>query len=263
VHNIKLTFTNIIPTQNLFCSWAGHHFEYHGICDLVLLHSSSYGNNLGLTIHIRTAEKSGSSYITNAVISIGKDRLEIQKDGMYYWNNEAVIAQPNLFGDSTLTYVVADGWLPMWTITSPRGGIIFVQIFDGMVDVKLSGFLNEQISDSVGLLGDVDSGFLLSRNGDWMFDTNEFGNEWQVRDTEPNLFHDVVEPQFPLACRMPKREDVERRLKSFGHISEEEVRELCNDSGTYYKNCVDDIRLFGNRETGKYYGFLAKLDNLK
>jgi hypothetical protein len=227
------------------------------------LHSSSYGNDLGLTIHVRTAEKNGTSYITTAVIQIGKDKMEIQEDGTYYWNDEAVTILPTLFGDSTLTYTVADGWLPMWTIKSPRGGTIFVQIFDVMVDVKLSGFLNEQISDSVGMLGDIDSGFLISRSGDWMFDTNEFGNEWQVRDTEPMLFHELKQPQFPLTCSMPKREDVERRLQSLGHISEEEAHNLCNDSGKYYDSCVDDIRLFGNRETGKYYAFLANIDNFK
>ena len=35
-------------------------FEYHGICDLLLLHSSSYGNDLGETIHISTAERNGT-----------------------------------------------------------------------------------------------------------------------------------------------------------------------------------------------------------
>ena len=258
MHPLTLTLLNI-----LFCSWAGHKFEYHGICDLVVLHSASYGNDLGLTIHARTAEKNGTSYITAAVVKIGNDKLEIQEDGTYYWNDEITAKLPEVFGDCALTYVVADGWLPMWTITSPRGGTIFLQIFDTMVDVKFSGFLNEAMSNSVGLLGDMDSGFLLSRNGDWMFNTNEFGNEWQVRDTEPMLFHESKQPQFPLTCSLPKREDVERRLQSLGHISDDEARELCNDSGKYFDSCVDDIRLFGNRETGKYYAFLANIDHFK
>ena len=244
-------------------SWAGQKFEYHGLCDLVLLQSSSYGNDLGLTIHVRTAERNGTSYITAAVIQIGNDKIEIQENGGYFWNGEPAVQLPEHLGDATLTYVVADGWLPMWTITSPRGGTIFVQIFDVMVDVKLSGFLNEAISDSVGLLGDIDSGFLLSRTGEWMFDTNAFGNEWQVRDTEPMLFHELKQPQHPMTCSMPKREDVERRIQGLGHISDEEARELCGNSGKYYDSCVDDVRLFGNRETGKYYAFLAHIDSFK
>ena len=52
---------------------------------------------------------------------------------------------------------------------------------------------------------------------------------------------------------MPKQKDVERQLQGRGYISEMEGRELCNDCGKYYNNCVDNIRLLGNRETGKYY----------
>jgi hypothetical protein len=37
-----------------FKTWRGQHFDFHGECDLVLLHSSEFGSGLGLDIHIRT-----------------------------------------------------------------------------------------------------------------------------------------------------------------------------------------------------------------
>jgi hypothetical protein len=215
---------------------------------------------LGLDINIRTSERNGTSYISSAVIKIGSDKIEIQEDGSYYWNDQHNIPLPSLFGDSKLTYVVVDGWLPMWTMTSPRGGTIFVQIFDVMVDVKISGFSNESVSDSVGLMGDYDSGFLVNRRGDWMFNIAEFGNDWQVRDTEPMLFHEVQEPQYPSKCRMPLKDDVDRRLRSLGNISEEEATMICSESGKYFEDCVEDIQLMGNRETGRYYKFLASME---
>ena len=46
---------------------------------------------------------------------------------------------------------------------------------------------------------------------------------------------------------MPKQKDVERQLQGRGYISEMEGRELCNDCGKYYNNCVDNIRLLGKR----------------
>jgi hypothetical protein len=240
-------------------SWSSHKFDYQGICDLVLLHSSDYANGRGLDIHIRTAEKEGTSYISTAVVKIGPDKLEIHEDGKYYWNDEINIPLPDMIGDSTISYVVMDGWLPMWTITSPRGGTIIIQIFNVMVDVKLSGFLNETISESIGLMGDVSSGFLVDRKGEWMFDMDKFGNEWQVRDTEPMLFHEVRHPQYPYICGLPLVDAVDRRMNTLEAVPIEEARELCTETGTYYDNCVQDLRLTGNRETGKYYQFLAKI----
>jgi hypothetical protein len=37
-----------------FKTWQGQHYDYHGECDLVLLHSSEFGSGLGLDVHIRT-----------------------------------------------------------------------------------------------------------------------------------------------------------------------------------------------------------------
>jgi hypothetical protein len=242
-----------------FESWSGKKYDYQGICDMVFLHSSEYGNSAGLDINIRTSEVNGTSYICAAVIKIGSDKLEVHEDGTYFYNDESNVRLPDHFGDSTLSYAVEGGWLPMWTITSPRGGTIFVQIFNKMVDVKLSGFLNETISDSIGLLGNFDSGFLVDRKGEWMFDMNKFGKEWQVRDTEPMLFKEARHPQYPFICAMPLVSDMDRRLESVAHVPAELAEELCKDSGHYFHECVLDMRLTGNRETGKYYTHLSKM----
>jgi hypothetical protein len=239
-----------------FESWAGHKFDYQGICDLVLLHSSAYGNGTGLDIHIRTAEKEGTSYIATAAIKIGSNTLEVHEDGSYYFNNALNAPLPAMFGDSTISYIVEEGWLPVWTITSPRGGTIFIQIFNVMVDVKLSGFLTETVSDATGLMGDFDSGFLMDRKGEWMFDMNKFGNEWQVRDTEPMIFHEVRHPQHPFICGMPLVDAIDRRMDSLAQLSVEQAEEICKDSGHYMHECVQDLRLTGNLETGKYYTHL-------
>jgi hypothetical protein len=242
-----------------FESWSGKKYDYQGVCDIVFLHSSDYGNRTGLDINIRTSEVNGTSYISAAVIKIGSDKLEVHEDGSYFYNDESNAHLPYQFGDSALSYMVEDGWLPMWTITSPRGGTIFVQIFNKMVDVKLSGFLNETISDSIGLLGNFDSGFLLNRKGEWMFDMDQFGKEWQVRDTEPMLFKEERHPQYPYICAMPLVEDIDRRLELVAHVPMGVAEELCKDSGRYFRECVQDLRLTGNRETGKYYTHLSRM----
>ena len=243
-----------------FESWSTQKFDFQGICDLVLLHSAEYGNHSGLDINIRTSEKEGTSYISTSAIKIGEDKLEIHEDGSYYFNDVRNTPLPDIFGDSALSYVVVDGWLPQWTITSPRGGVIFVQIFNVMVDIKLSGFLDETIADSRGLMGDFNSGFLVDRSGKWMFDVEAFGAEWQVRDFEPDLFHDEREPQYPNKCQMPNTDAVDRRIAELSQVSLDEANELCKGSGKYFRECVQDLRLTGNLETGKYYEHLSKMN---
>ena len=107
-----------------------------------------------------------------------------------------------------------------------------------MVDIKLSGFLDETIADSRGLMGDFNSGFLVDRAGKWMFDVEAFGAEWQVRDFEPDLFHDEREPQYPNKCQMPNTDAVDRRIAELSQVSLDEANELCKGSGKYFKECV-------------------------
>ena len=242
-----------------FESWSTQKYDFQGICDLVLLHSVEYGNHSGLDINIRTSEIEGTSYISTAVVKIGSSKLEVHEDGSYFFNDELNIPLPDTFSDSTLSYVVVEGWLPQWTITSPRGGVIFVQIFNKMVDIKLSGFLSETITDSRGLMGDFDSGFLVDREGKWMFDADEFGAEWQVRDFEPVLFHNEREPKYPTTCQMPNSDAVDRRIAELSQVPLDEAKESCKDSGKYFEECVKDLRLSGNLETGKYYEHLSKM----
>jgi hypothetical protein len=239
-------------------TWFHRRFDFNGLCDLVFLRSASFAEGLGLTIHMRTSEREGTSYIQTAAIKIGQHKLEAHEDGSYYWNDELNVDLPSTFEDFKMNHAVIDGWLPVFEISSPRGGRIFIQVFDVMVDVKLYDFHNETISDSVGLLGDFETGFLKDRAGNWMFDTDRFGHEWQVRDYEPMLFHESREPQYPLSCVMPDAEATSRYLEH-SDISSEEAAELCAEAGTYFDACVQDLRLFHNREMGKTYAFLAQL----
>jgi cysteine-rich repeat protein len=49
-----------------FKTWRGKHFDYHGECDLVLLHSSAFESGLGLDVYIRTKIRRDMSYISSA-----------------------------------------------------------------------------------------------------------------------------------------------------------------------------------------------------
>jgi hypothetical protein len=72
-----------------FKTWSGGHFDFHGMCDLVLLQSEIFGSGLGLDLHIRTTARRDLSYISSAALRIGPDVLEVESKGVSFLNGVA------------------------------------------------------------------------------------------------------------------------------------------------------------------------------
>jgi hypothetical protein len=81
-----------------FKTWRGQHFNFHGVCDLILLQSKEFESGLGLDVHIRTHMRRDMSYISSAVLRIGSDVLEVESQGVYYLNGVAGADLPSEFG---------------------------------------------------------------------------------------------------------------------------------------------------------------------
>jgi hypothetical protein len=56
-----------------------------------------------------------------------------------------------------------------------------------------------------------------------MEDVNEYGQEWQVRDSEPTLFQTVRFPQHPEVCTMPSPRVVSQLRHRLSESSAEEL----------------------------------------
>ena len=132
--------------------------------------------------------------------------------------------------------------------------------------------VNGHFDDSEGLLGAPPSsengGKLLSRDGsfDMTGKWNSYGEEWQVRDTEPMLFQESREPQYPVGCvynedlvvqtsSAGKKAQLRRRLfqntskKDMIVVSREDAMEACAHTVGEKKNfCVDDVMATGDVE---------------
>jgi len=232
----------------------------------VFFHSASFADGRGLSIHIRTAEREGTSFITNAVVLIGDDRLEIQNDGTFYWNNDQIVdlaLHSIKFGDGIMTHSTIDGYLPIWDIHTPRGGQIYLQVFDTMVDVKLFNFLHEDVQDGVGLLGDFNTGFLMDRSANMVFDTDEYGLAMQVQpDIDGDLFREEREPRFPTKCSAPDPDAVQRRLEQ-AWFSLEDATAICEGTEELLEACIMDLRSFGNRDVARAYMHMHKMQMAK
>jgi hypothetical protein len=88
-----------------FTTWLGGRFDYHGECDLVLLHSSNFESGLGLEVHIPTQKiHDHFSCISSAALRIGADVLEVASKGVYYLNGVAGANMPNEISGFLVTH---------------------------------------------------------------------------------------------------------------------------------------------------------------
>jgi hypothetical protein len=81
-----------------FKTWRGHHYDFHGVCHLILLLNTEFESGLGVDVHIRTHMRRGMSYISSAVLRVGRDVLEVESKGVYYLNGVLCADLPVEFG---------------------------------------------------------------------------------------------------------------------------------------------------------------------
>jgi hypothetical protein len=267
-------------TEPHFTTWQGANFDYHGACDLVLINNKSFYGYKGLDVHVRTEQMAGGlySFVSDAVLRIGSDTLEVRKDQSIYFNKQEISnAQfPQTVGGFPATHEVMDKCFDIgpihkcvsaMTVDVQLGGQehITLKVFKDMVHVEVTGRPQEMAMGSVGLMGTYPAkrhgrvardGFTLVQ------DANEFGQEWQVRENEDMLFVQQRYPQFPQAC-IPATEahaSNQRRLRQ-GTADEEALRarahaacaHVTNDRSVH-KNCVFDVMATGDEFSAMIYG---------
>jgi len=237
-------------------TWKGEHYEYHGQCDLVMVADKEFASGLGLDIHIRTKLVRFWSYIKNVSIRIGSDILEIvgnpdvkSRDPMY-WINYEYLGDLEEIGGFPVTYTATSGSKSIYEVDlSSKFGKeakIIIKIYKEFLRVKMIG--GEAVwGNTVGLLGDYNTGATLGRDGVSLFeDYYKFGAEWQVNPSygDAKLFQKLEAPQFPEACQLPDNPqgDRRRRLKE-GSVTSVEAEEACASlkDPAQIQDCVYDI----------------------
>jgi hypothetical protein len=270
------------PHMKLF---SGEYYDFHGQCDLVLVHAPDFAHGLGLDIHIRTKLRYGYSFVgkcgacwlivvsrltsetstyntfssanmaESAAVKIGDDILEVSSWGVYTMNGvtAADFAQAQL-GPFTVAYTVENKNKAVFLIQDGDEDHIEVSTFKDWVNVKIRS-TQENYGTSSGLMGEFETGRMMARNGTTVFtksETNEFGNEWQVTPDEPKLF--IVEDREPQStkgqkCIMPSSTADSRRLGET--IAVEAAKEACAHYGNkvdLFQMCVYDVMASGDLE---------------
>ena len=222
-----------------FKTWSHEKFDFHGACDLVLLNNPTFGNGLGMDIHIRTKIRFSWSYIETATLRIGQDTLEIMGgDLRRYWINGVFGSSGKEFPANIGGYIVdyvKEGTGPskqrIYTVSLGNAGErIILKTYKDFVSVDLKATSDESFADSVGLMGSYRTGHKIARDGETvMSDPIAFGQEWQVLITEPKLFHSLEGPQQPLqqcemlAKRRLRKNKDKKAKKRLGHPEVEEM----------------------------------------
>ena len=120
---------------------------------------------------------------------------------------------------------------------------IVIKTYKALVNVKIVGGDEDTFGHSVGLMGNFVTGERLARDGVTVLqDANQFGQEWQVLDTEPVLFQSSRAPQYPQKCTMPQ---VNTNLRG---MSRETAERACahHDDKDTKKNCIFDVMVTGD-----------------
>jgi hypothetical protein len=236
-----------------FKTWRGKRFNFHGECDLVLLHNSAFESGLGLDVHIRTKIRRDMSYISSAALRIGSDVLEVESQGVYYLNGVLSAALPAEFSGFAFSHTQPTDKQHVFEVHLGGRESIKLKTYKDFVSVLIEEGHSKHFSDSVGLMGDFQMGHMIARDGKAvMEDANAFGQEWQVHDTEPSLFQTVRLPQHPQqVCTLPPpvtASQLRRRLSESSSVSQLAAEKACEHWGEGKDDCVFDVLTTGDLE---------------
>lgn len=260
--NLHLTFDSGAYGDPHFKTWSGERYDFHGLCDLVLLKNEEFGNGLGMDVHIRTSKMKFWSYVSSAAIKIGKDVFEISggTDGKILVNGvEKSIEDGHMDVLSELSgfpiYVTGQGkGKREFEIHLGGDEKIKVSTWHSFVRVDFEEATEDNFGSSTGLMGSFQTGERLGRDGsNKVADLNEFGSEWQVGDSEPKLFHNTEGPQFPTKCEIPTSAEMRRRLGE-SKVTLEEAKNACVGANKdEVELCIFDVLATGNKSTSGAY----------
>jgi len=235
-----------------FKTWADDNswYDFHGQCDLKYMSDPNFGMGIGMEIDIRTKGRYEYSYIESVAVKLGDDVFEFSSFGNIHYNGveSAKVDGVKMAGLFLIEQTKNDKKHQAYTINIRGKESIEVSSFKDMVSVKVMHATEKTFGTTVGLMGDFQEGKLTSRDGKRVYsikdqeEMNAFGQEWQIRASEPNLFQTPGDPSQK--CVMPSKTASTERKRRLGEnvISEEVARAACATAKTSnMEMCVHDV----------------------
>ena len=222
---------------------------------MVLAKDPNFADGLGLDVQIRTKLVRFWSYIKSAAVRIGNDVFEVEGTAdsdeaqIKYWYNMEAMAPVSQIGGFPITIKPSNKGTKQIVeidLSSKYPGVkIEFQVWKEFVKVNFINASKEAFGNSVGMLGDFETGKTLARDGATVIDDYyKYGNEWQVLPQDITLFHKTENPQFPAKCIEPEDPRGERRRRlDESSVTLEQAEKACASltDDLDRKDCVYDI----------------------
>jgi len=230
-----------------FTTFSGEKYDYHGECDLVVLHNPKYKNGLGMYVHVRTKIETFYSYIHTAVLQIGQETFEVTGApyNQVWLNGIPGVEFPARISGHAIGHRQIGEHQHRYNIILGQGNGEHIEIstYKHFVGVSVKQATSESFNGSMGLLGSFETGHKVARDGSTIINhPNDFGQEWQVLPTDPHLFRNLEGPQSPEKCLLPTISSKESRNLRADGISLEHAHAACaRVSSDEYDNCVFDV----------------------
>jgi len=252
------TFVPQVPEAKykISTSWTGEKYNFHGACDLVLLHNPEFYGGRGMDIHIRTKHTNSVAYINSAVLRIGYETFEVQGlegAGSVYWiNGERGGDLSKGMAGGRISYRQINANDSEYVVDLDRHAIFFKKHKE-MLRIEVDGATASTFGNSLGLLGSYGNGLKIARDKKTIIeDGDSFGQEWQVLATEPMIFHSIEAPQAPERCIIPPRAGLRRRRFEASVTPEHAVTACKQTTGeTEFVFCAFDVQALNDVDLAK------------
>jgi hypothetical protein len=205
----------------------------------------TWGDGLGLHVHIRTKRVQYFSYIEQIAVKMGDDILEFRNDVSDFLINYRYVQSPKVYKDTRFAGFLVrrdPKALSIRLDNDSKAKIDLIQRNNGFPAVVLDGGSDPEIfKGSLGLLGDWETGKRLARDGVTELngeDATEFALEWQVQDADPRLLKHQRFPQWPQQCIPPKKM-MGNRL-GISHMKEQ-AEAVCANWKEDKEDCIFDV----------------------
>lgn len=241
---------------------------YQGECTLILLDSpAATTSGDDVIIHVRTTRKLDFSYISGVAMKIGDDVVEVTPKADIFLNGSSMIQgadSSSLTTMSGLPFAITKEvkgtkrLIVSYSFDLGNGRVINVQANKkrSMMFVRTSGSFPVE---TTGMLGSPKiNSEMMSRDGRKLseIDTNTYGESWQVKDTDVQLFMEPLGPQYPQKCMYEDAPGAtsqlrgRRKLLAKKIVTVEEARAACASisSATKRELCVEDTITMGDLE---------------
>ena len=119
-----------------------------------------------------------------------------------------------------------------------------------MLSVRVNAYLDE----TEGMLGRQNKKGMVARDQVTVVEEpNQMGAEWQVRDTEAILFHEIRAPQYPQTCTLPEVKSRRLRMTAGDYDVAEKACSNVRDSMRAF--CIEDVMQTGDVTMARTYAF--------